>query len=78
MALSAQPLPDDLQQAINQARQKAGEFYQFTEDQTPLLIQSQDGTASGKTSVFFINTFVRLIRLCSRAKATAIWFLLRR
>lgn len=54
MALSAQRLPDDLQQAVNQARQKAGEFYQFTEDETPLLIQSQDGTASGKTfSVFY-------------------------
>ena len=54
MALSAQPLPDGLQQAVNQARQKAGEFYQFTEDETPLLIQSQDGTASGKTfSVFY-------------------------
>lgn len=33
MALSAQRLPDDLQQAVNQARQKAGEFYQFTEDE---------------------------------------------
>lgn len=33
MALSAQPLPDGLQLAVNQARQKAGEFYQFTEDE---------------------------------------------
>lgn len=33
MALSAQSLPDGLQQAVNQARQKAGELYQFTEDE---------------------------------------------
>ncbi|WP_102043347.1 hypothetical protein [Oceanospirillum maris] len=42
-----------LKQEIDQARAEAGLFYRFDESEVPLLIQSQDGTASGKTySVF--------------------------
>lgn len=54
MAMLEQRLPADLQAQVNHARAAAGIFYRFTEDETPLLIQSQDGTASGKTfSVFY-------------------------
>ncbi|WP_172743182.1 hypothetical protein [Citrobacter youngae] len=47
-------LPDAIHQEITKARSNAGKFYAFSESETPLLIQSQDGTSSGKTyNVFY-------------------------
>lgn len=50
-------LPDAIHQEITKARSNAGKFYAFSESETPLLIQSQDGTSSGKTYNVFINTY---------------------
>lgn len=51
------PLPQSVREAITAARKQAGTFYAFTEADTPLLIQSQDGTASGKS----YNVFAQYI-----------------
>lgn len=51
------PLPQSVREAITAARKQAGTFYAFTEADTPLLIQSRDGTASGKS----YNVFAQYI-----------------
>lgn len=69
------PLPQSVREAITAARKQAGTFYAFTEADTQLLIQSQDGTASGKSYNVFAQYIESVIQQSTLAIVIAIWCL---